>query len=226
MSRSLNCLVWLVVFLIGREVFLLLGGISWSACSSSLEERHRGGRPDRTPPPFTHRLPLKTRTTTPTPTTTTTTTSREHRKMLAGTINGSQSPGSEGVRNIHLGDSPRCSLAGVGRYSKVAVPDEHKMEASRGSSKASSRGNTPSSQGSGASIKQGNGTPPRKSQRAAPRKPARKPPTLFADFPDSTQEATSTFSLIDECIYSTKSIGDSGQDGEVMSCECKTEWGK
>lgn len=146
--------------------------------------------------------------------------------MLEGTINGSPSPGSEGVRNIHLGDSPRCSSAGVGRYSKVAVPDEPKMEASRGSSKASSRGNTPSSQGSEASIKQGNGTPPRKSQRAAPRKSARKPPTLFADFPDSTQEATSTFSLIDECIYSTKSIGDSGQDGEVMSCECRTEWGK
>lgn len=146
--------------------------------------------------------------------------------MLEGTINGSPSPGSEGVRNIHLGDSPRCNSAGVGRYTKVAVPDEPKMEASRGSSKASSRGNTPSSQGSEASIKQGNGTPPRKSQRAAPRKPARKPPTLFADFPDSTQEATSTFSLIDECIYSTKSIGDSGQDGEVMSCECRTEWGK
>ncbi|KAG0637102.1 hypothetical protein HOY80DRAFT_297403 [Tuber brumale] len=145
--------------------------------------------------------------------------------MLAGTINGSPSPGSEGVRNIHLSDSPRCSSAGVGRHSRVTVPDEPKMMgASRGSSKASSRGNTPSSQGSEASVKQGNGTPPRKSQRAAPRKSARKPPTLFADYPDSTQEATSTFSVIDECIYSTKSIGDSGQDGEVMSCECRTDW--
>ncbi|PWW78077.1 hypothetical protein C7212DRAFT_363028 [Tuber magnatum] len=144
--------------------------------------------------------------------------------MLAGTISGSPSPGSEGVRNIRLVDSPRCGSAGVGRYSKVAVPDEPKMGASRGSSKASSRGNTPSSQGSEASVKQENGTPPRKFQRAAPRKSARKPPTLFTDYPDSTREATSTFSVIDECIYSTKSIGDSGQDDEVMSCECRAEW--
>ncbi|RPB05603.1 hypothetical protein L873DRAFT_1797287 [Choiromyces venosus 120613-1] len=144
--------------------------------------------------------------------------------MIAEATNGSPSPGSGEVGNIHLDDSPKSSSAGVGKSSKMAVPDEPTTRDSGGSSKSSSRGNTPASQVSEASVKQENGTPPRKPQRAAPRKSARKPPTLFADYPDSTKEATSTFTVIEECIYSTKSIGDSGQDGEVMSCDCKGEW--
>lgn len=54
----------------------------------------------------------------------------------------------------------------------------------------------------------------------------KKPPALFDHLPDSTAVATSTFTVIDACIYSNKYIGDSGQDGEVMSCECREEWGK
>lgn len=54
----------------------------------------------------------------------------------------------------------------------------------------------------------------------------KKPPALFDHLPDSTAAATSTFTVIDACIYSNKYIGDSGQDGEVMSCECREEWGK
>ncbi|KAF8245151.1 hypothetical protein K440DRAFT_556444 [Wilcoxina mikolae CBS 423.85] len=50
---------------------------------------------------------------------------------------------------------------------------------------------------------------------------AKHEPQLYGDLPDVTQEATSTFEVINECIYSSKWIGDTGQDSDTMSCECK-----
>jgi hypothetical protein len=54
---------------------------------------------------------------------------------------------------------------------------------------------------------------------------AKHEPQLYGDLPDVTEEATSTFEVINVCIYSSKWIGDSGQDSEAMSCECKEQFG-
>lgn len=51
-------------------------------------------------------------------------------------------------------------------------------------------------------------------------------PQLYADLPDVTEEATSTFEVINECIYSSKMLGDSQQDSLEMTCECKEQYGE
>jgi hypothetical protein len=51
-------------------------------------------------------------------------------------------------------------------------------------------------------------------------------PQLYGHLPDATEEAISTFDVIDECIYSSKTIGDSGHDSELMHCECEPEFGE
>lgn len=67
-------------------------------------------------------------------------------------------------------------------------------------------------------------------KETAKQKGSRSPPIkyelqLYRDLPDVTAEATSTFDVIDQCIYSSKWIGDSGQDTEFMPCECKPDFG-
>ncbi|KAI5819943.1 hypothetical protein BZA77DRAFT_240978 [Pyronema omphalodes] len=47
---------------------------------------------------------------------------------------------------------------------------------------------------------------------------------LYGDLPDATVEATSTFEVINDCIYSNKWLGDSGQDLDMMICECRDEF--
>jgi hypothetical protein len=49
---------------------------------------------------------------------------------------------------------------------------------------------------------------------------------IYADLPDATTEAISTFEVINDCIYSNKWLGDSGQDLDMMICECRDEFGK
>jgi hypothetical protein len=53
------------------------------------------------------------------------------------------------------------------------------------------------------------------------KKPARK---IFSHLPDSTQEATSTFALLDTSIYTIKALGDAEHEG--MGCDCTEEWGE
>jgi len=51
-------------------------------------------------------------------------------------------------------------------------------------------------------------------------------PPLYGHLPDATADATSTFEVIKQCIYSSKTIGDSGHDSETMVCECEPQFRK
>ena len=66
------------------------------------------------------------------------------------------------------------------------------------------------------------GRPP-KLQRTTSRKIERRPPPLFWDHEDKTDEATSTFSLLERCIYANKYMGSTEA---ALECDCAEEWGK
>ena len=66
---------------------------------------------------------------------------------------------------------------------------------------------------------------PKTKQKSSKSPPVKYEPQLYGDLPDVTAEAKSQFEVIDECIYTNKWIGDSGQDSEFMPCECKADFG-
>ena len=59
--------------------------------------------------------------------------------------------------------------------------------------------------------------------RTQSHKVPRLPPPLFTDFPDMTAQATSTFSILNECVYANKYLGTTEH---ALECECAEEWGK
>jgi [histone H3]-lysine36 N-trimethyltransferase len=63
---------------------------------------------------------------------------------------------------------------------------------------------------------------PAKLSRAASKLPPRVAP-LFHHLPDATEEATSTFTVIDACTYQNKYLGYSEH---ALDCECSEEWGE
>ncbi|KAK3081527.1 hypothetical protein LTS18_005756 [Coniosporium uncinatum] len=54
------------------------------------------------------------------------------------------------------------------------------------------------------------------SQKVIPR-----PPPLFLDEPDATDDATSTFQVITNCLYDNKSMG---LTEHALECDCAEEW--
>lgn len=63
-----------------------------------------------------------------------------------------------------------------------------------------------------------------KLERKASQKIENEPPALFDHYEDATDEAKSTFEVIDSCTYSAKYLGASGEAS--MDCDCAEEWGK
>ncbi|KAK6522244.1 histone methyltransferase set2 [Arthrobotrys megalospora] len=47
---------------------------------------------------------------------------------------------------------------------------------------------------------------------------------LYNDLPDKTEEAQAKFQLMENCTYQPKSLADSGQEEELMSCDCRPEY--
>ncbi|KAF3211944.1 histone methyltransferase set2 [Orbilia oligospora] len=47
---------------------------------------------------------------------------------------------------------------------------------------------------------------------------------LYNDLPDKTEEAQAKFQLMEYCTYQPKSLADSGQEEELMSCDCRPEY--
>jgi len=76
--------------------------------------------------------------------------------------------------------------------------------------------------GGGVTLKLEPGKPP-KLTRATSHKVERRPPPLFSDYEDKSGEATSTFSVIPQCIYARKGLGDTEH---ALECDCAEEWGK
>ena len=62
-----------------------------------------------------------------------------------------------------------------------------------------------------------------KLSRTASQKIVARPPRLFLDAPDATAEATATFQVITDCIYSAKHMGSTEH---ALECDCAEEWGR
>jgi histone-lysine N-methyltransferase SETD2 len=58
--------------------------------------------------------------------------------------------------------------------------------------------------------------------RSSSQKIVSRPPPLFSDEPDMYDEATSTFEVIDDCIYAAKWLGSTEQ---AMDCDCREAYG-
>lgn len=83
-------------------------------------------------------------------------------------------------------------------------------------------GNHEETLGGDITVKLEPGKPP-KLARSSTQKVTARPPPLFHHLPDATDEATSTFAVIADCIYSSKYLGDTEH---AMECDCAEEWGK
>lgn len=67
-----------------------------------------------------------------------------------------------------------------------------------------------------------NGAQSQKLTRKAAQKLASRAPVLFDHIPDATEEASSHFQLIPDCLYGSKSLGSSEHD--PLDCDCAEEW--
>lgn len=66
---------------------------------------------------------------------------------------------------------------------------------------------------------------PKTGRGSSTAKSSRRSPPLFDHYPSATEEATKTFLVIGDSSYTSKYLGDSGQD-EAMSCDCRPSWGE
>ncbi|KAK3692906.1 methyltransferase-like protein [Podospora appendiculata] len=66
-----------------------------------------------------------------------------------------------------------------------------------------------------------NGTAP-KLLRKASQKNVRNSPPLFSHLPDATEESTTTFQVITDCLYGSRHMGSSEHD--ALDCDCAEEW--
>ncbi|AEO57992.1 methyltransferase-like protein [Thermothelomyces thermophilus ATCC 42464] len=66
-----------------------------------------------------------------------------------------------------------------------------------------------------------NGTAPKLSRKSS-QKMARSPPPLFDHLPDATEEACSTFQVINDCLYGSRNMGSS--DHDALDCDCAEDW--
>ncbi|SPQ22862.1 2a0e0242-d3d5-4e16-b5f8-3b32135e54fb [Thermothielavioides terrestris] len=66
-----------------------------------------------------------------------------------------------------------------------------------------------------------NGPLPKLSRKASQRMPS-SPPPLFDHLPDATQEACSTFQVINDCLYGSRNMGSS--DHDALDCDCAEDW--
>lgn len=62
----------------------------------------------------------------------------------------------------------------------------------------------------------------KKMMRGSKKNPPRIAP-LFYDLPDATDEANSTYTVIDSCLYQNKYLGFTEH---AMECDCQEEWGR
>jgi hypothetical protein len=53
---------------------------------------------------------------------------------------------------------------------------------------------------------------------------SRSPPPLFDHLPDATEDACSTFQVINDCLYGSRNMGSS--DHDALDCDCAEEWRK
>ncbi|KAH7360841.1 hypothetical protein BKA65DRAFT_391942 [Rhexocercosporidium sp. MPI-PUGE-AT-0058] len=104
-----------------------------------------------------------------------------------------------------------------------------KQSASQSPLQRGSASQTPRSQddeeeeiiGGGITVTVEPGKAPKLSRKSS-QKVISRPPTLYDDMPDSTEEASTVFQLIKDCIYGSKHMGSSEHD--ALDCDCSEQW--
>jgi histone-lysine N-methyltransferase SETD2 len=133
----------------------------------------------------------------------------EGSNRASGTVAGSgteEKPKSNGVRLKREDTSDSTTLNGTKTDTRPPSmsPDDAKSAAD------------------GTSIPE-NGTAPKLSRKPS-QKLSRGPPPLFDHLPDATENACSTFQVINDCLYGSKNMGSS--DHDALDCDCAEEWRK
>lgn len=132
--------------------------------------------------------------------------------------------------------SVKIENSDVKRNSSIPSEMKPKLRAGSASSSSSSnswlRGEFPGSSsrdkvkteriGGDITVKMEPGQPPKLSRSTSHKVIPRAPP-LFNHLPDATEEATSSFQVIDACTYTNKWMG---YTEHGMECDCSEEWGK
>jgi hypothetical protein len=125
------------------------------------------------------------------------------------------------------GASPRTHTPNGFKTSATTSPEPSKSE-EQSPTKRQSAGETPTSEdGEGAAVggditvtvESGDAL---KLSRKASRKAASHAPRLFDHLPDDTEEASSAFQVIKDCIYGSKYMGYSEHD--ALDCDCSEQW--
>ena len=145
--------------------------------------------------------------------------SNDSNGQFEGTSTNTMSGSTFGDRLHTPGDSAKSS------------PNTPNMSTSETSKRSPSNSRSPKLEddehedivGGDITVKLENGKPLKLSRKSSQKIIAR-PPPLFADLPDSTEEAMTQFQVIRDCIYGSKYMGSSEHD--ALGCDCSEEWRK
>jgi histone-lysine N-methyltransferase SETD2 len=128
---------------------------------------------------------------------------------------------------VASGASPRTHTPNGFKTSASTSPEPSKSE-EQSPAKQESASETPASDdGEGAAVDgdimaTAEAADALKQSRKASRKAASHAPRLFDHLQDVTEEATSGFQIIKDCIYGSKYMGYSEHD--ALDCDCSEEW--
>lgn len=136
--------------------------------------------------------------------------------------NPSETPSSEAPR-LKESLSPSPSTSSSPRPPAAEMDNlNSRLSAKRESEEADTKGHTSTSTSPVKPEAKEPSKPAKPARGAASKLPPRVAP-LFHDLPDATEEATSTFTVIDSCTYQNKYLGFSEH---ALDCDCAEEWGK
>ncbi|KAL2201022.1 methyltransferase-like protein [Corynascus similis CBS 632.67] len=107
-----------------------------------------------------------------------------------------------GIKREDMGDSGASNGFRTGTRASSMSPDDAKSAADS------------------TSISE-NSTAPKLSRKHS-QKMARSPPPLFDHLPDATEDACSTFQVINDCLYGSRNMGSS--DHDALDCDCAEDW--
>jgi hypothetical protein len=129
-------------------------------------------------------------------------------------------------------DTASAKINGGSRSSRMSPGEVNKSESSSSSSSSSSARSSKKPTPTNGMSPVGKESPAAKNEeltnpsKGPPARNTKREPVLYSHLPDATQEATSSFEVIEQSIYMNKWIGNSDQDPDTMVCECKPDFGK
>ncbi|KAF1990591.1 hypothetical protein K402DRAFT_410101 [Aulographum hederae CBS 113979] len=115
---------------------------------------------------------------------------------------------------------PRKSSSGSSSQSSVEHPGSTTQSPTTSSPPLSANAEQEETIGGDITVKMEPGKTP-KLTRTTSQKVIARPPPLFSEWPNKTEEATSTFEVIRDCTYGNKYMGSTDH---ALECDCAEEW--